>query len=843
MRPSRWRWRGRALLDGRRWTIPGRLIAMMIAVALPLNAVVGGAIWHLALTADRSQRNALQTTAEAVASGLDAKLGTYLAVAQGLSRTPSLMAEDLRPFAEEADRAFANLPDAWVFVSDPGGQQLLNFSRTGSAPLPAWRSAPSLAIQKEAFDRRQVIISGVYLSERYRDWIAVIEVPLFKDGKAFRSLSVALKARSFSKLLHAQGGRAGMIIGITDGAGRVVARMPELDRFIGVPATPQYRAIQIKEGIYDLVSLDGNSVVLGNAVSGISPWTVSVAIDKGVLRAATWQTVRWTAISAGLISLLSLLLALAIARQISRPLAELSREAAAIESPGEPQPVAPPPEIADLRTALQQAAAAREEALVNLKESEARFRTIFETAQEGIWVLDRDGDTLLANPRLIELLATNEREMLARALIGYCFEEDAPKARQWLDASLGGENQQFEFRFRRSDGSPVQVLAATAPLRASDGSVVGVLGGFLDLTERKRAEERQRLMMRELSHRGKNLLAVVQAIAGRTLTGQRTLEEASGLFLGRLHALANTYGTLVNEGFAGAPLSGIASAELQLLSGRADAKGPPIMLTARAAQTMALIIHELATNASKYGALSVPAGRVKLRWRTQGRGPGERLVLTWRETSGPPVEAPQRRGFGSALLSSVAEADLSAKTEVTYAATGFSYLLDAPLSAVGTRLDDLPLRRRLQSDTLIELYDAWIGLGGADKLPSPDGFDQKRFASLGALTIAEVTAEGEVQFREVGRALIEHLGDIRVEELVAETPEALQDAYARCAAGGVPRYEHLRFGLSPEEDVTFERLLVPFSADRRRVTQVAGLVVFSGQGRSTASAGRAQPGA
>jgi two-component sensor histidine kinase len=191
-------------------------------------------------------------------------------------------------------------------------------------------------------------------------------------------------------------------------------------------------------------------------------------------------------------------------------------------------------------------------------------------------------------------------------------------------------------------------------------------------------EQRQALLMRELAHRGKNLLTVIQAIARRSLNRERTLDEAREVFIGRLGALANTYGILTEESPESVQLTSIVSAELQSHSERINVQGPAIAVSARKAQTLALVIHELATNAAKYGALSVRTGRVEVMWGTTT----EAFFLKWSEIGGPSVQPPEKSGFGSVIITSVVGLELNCDPTLEYRESGFEYRLECSLGAL-----------------------------------------------------------------------------------------------------------------------------------------------------------------
>jgi two-component sensor histidine kinase len=196
------------------------------------------------------------------------------------------------------------------------------------------------------------------------------------------------------------------------------------------------------------------------------------------------------------------------------------------------------------------------------------------------------------------------------------------------------------------------------------------------------ANSQMALLTRELSHRVKNTLAIVQSIANRSLSDERTIVDGREVFTRRLHALARAHTFLLNSGWSGADLRELVIAELSAFGARATVRGPEIRLMPQIAQTFALVVHELATNAVKHGSLSVEKGRVVVEWSTAPRGGGESFVFSWREIGGPQVCEPTRHGFGQTLLRQVLVHDAAQAPEITFAKTGFSYRYEAPLSRI-----------------------------------------------------------------------------------------------------------------------------------------------------------------
>lgn len=196
----------------------------------------------------------------------------------------------------------------------------------------------------------------------------------------------------------------------------------------------------------------------------------------------------------------------------------------------------------------------------------------------------------------------------------------------------------------------------------------------------KALRDREQLLMRELAHRGKNLVSVIQAIATRSLSGERSLDEAREVLIGRLGALANSYNMLTDETPESAKLHDLVSEGLKVLGDRADMSGPALMVPAKNAQTLSLLLHELATNAAKHGALSLETGRVSVAWEVLKKdGDEDRFRFSWSESGGPTVRAPERQGFGTVIITSFVGHEFTCRPTMEFAADGFRYRLDCLL--------------------------------------------------------------------------------------------------------------------------------------------------------------------
>ena len=225
----------------------------------------------------------------------------------------------------------------------------------------------------------------------------------------------------------------------------------------------------------------------------------------------------------------------------------------------------------------------------------------------------------------------------------------------------------------RRDGPVRWVMDRGRVIRDGFGRALRVVGVVLDISDIKEAEQRQRLLFDELSHRVKNTLAIVQALAQQTLRTRPEPQDFATAFSDRLGTLARSHNLLTEHAWRGAALEDLIRGALSafLDEGRCiDIGGDDVTIPASAAITLGLVMHELATNASKYGALSVPAGRLAVRWTVRDVAGGRRVDLQWTESGGPPVKPPSGRGFGSRLLVGSAQ-QLGGSFEPDYAADGF----------------------------------------------------------------------------------------------------------------------------------------------------------------------------
>ena len=325
---------------------------------------------------------------------------------------------------------------------------------------------------------------------------------------------------------------------------------------------------------------------------------------------------------------------------------------------------------------------AQKEAEQSLRVNEERNRLAIAATNLGTWDYDMVSDSHLWSPEFRELwglpLDAPPDPSLLRPLME---PKDWDQVRStWAAAAAGDGRIELEHQIRRTDGQRRWVQFRGQMFFGEQGRPLRAVGIMMDISERRQAEERQRLLVNELNHRVKNTLATVQAIVSQTLRATPDPDEAFERVQARLMALSNTHNLLNATRWEGALVGDILAAELgpyRAKGERIGLKGPAIALDAKTALTLGLIVHELATNAAKYGSLSLDEGRVAVAWEDWDQ-PGIGVALLWRELDGPPVAPPARRGFGSRLIERSVK-DLRGTVDLEFAGSGLECRLAFPL--------------------------------------------------------------------------------------------------------------------------------------------------------------------
>jgi PAS domain S-box-containing protein len=426
-----------------------------------------------------------------------------------------------------------------------------------------------------------------------------------------------------------------------------------------------------QSGTYQHVSeIDGVPRIYAfNAIGDLGLFAIVGLSRDAVL--ATWRSgTMYLGLAAALVSFLLSALILLAQRKQNALAREIERRA----------------EVEKTLVAREEHVAALERADVALRASEKKFRTLFEKLKQGVLIRDASGVIVAANAAAERIFGNSIEEMRGHTT----------ESLGWVPLAVDGERIPVECRpsivalrtgkenegalmsvFNVADAKRRWVVADAIPITDTAGTVKGVFSIYSDVTEQRRTEEAERLLAREVDHRAKNTLAVIQAIV--RLSRAPTLKEFVASVEGRIHALASVHTLLARDRWSGADLRSVIDVELapfRSSDGRITISGPGVRLRAEAAQPLAMVIHELATNAAKYGALSPerPQARLSIAWEYRNG----RLQLRWRETGVPIASPPKTTGFGDRLVRSTVESQFRGSWQPTWTADGLDAVLVLP---------------------------------------------------------------------------------------------------------------------------------------------------------------------
>lgn len=305
---------------------------------------------------------------------------------------------------------------------------------------------------------------------------------------------------------------------------------------------------------------------------------------------------------------------------------------------------------------------------------------------------DTDNPIIFANDSFLAMTGYDREELLGKRFSFLMPRDDRPEAVAQVEAALsGGSECSLEVRCRRKDGVAFWTATYISLVRDADGEVMQRFASFVDLTEHRREADRLRFMLDELNHRTQNILATVQAIAAQTFRGV-VARDVIDAFQARILALSRTHGLLGRTNWDAVSLRDTIDQALQPFGlndrwdGRFSVEGDDLTLQPKTALTLAMMFHELATNATAYGALADGVeGRIDIAWKVEPSPEGGRMRLQWEESGGPPVTPPDRKGFGSRLIEGGLAQELDGEVSLDYRAAGVICEVLMPLNTAAVR--------------------------------------------------------------------------------------------------------------------------------------------------------------
>src|SRR5579883_1672354 len=320
------------------------------------------------------------------------------------------------------------------------------------------------------------------------------------------------------------------------------------------------------------------------------------------------------------------------------------------------------------------------------------LRALLDSAAEGFCAIDRHGAITLCNASFLRMTAFEKNDdVLGKdlyLLIHHSRADGSPYPRSdcpVLKAAQSGiDAHEVEDVFHRADGTSFPVEYWARPL-VREGRIEGAVCTFIDISERKQAEARQQVLNHELIHRVNNTLAVVQGIVSQTFREGDEPKDAVDAINARLVALGHAHEVLTRTSWESAPIADVVKSGIAACgpdNPRIQIEGPRLDVGPRSALALTMVLHELSTNAIKYGSLSNDTGRVALDWTLREGDADAAFHLRWKESGGPPVRAPVRTGFGSKIIEDYCRAQLGADTGLSFVADGVEWILKAPVSSI-----------------------------------------------------------------------------------------------------------------------------------------------------------------
>jgi len=321
-----------------------------------------------------------------------------------------------------------------------------------------------------------------------------------------------------------------------------------------------------------------------------------------------------------------------------------------------------------------------------LKHSKARLEALIKASAQIVWTTAADGSVVQDSPIWRAFTGQTFEEWRGTGWLNAIHPNDRIKSlAAWRAAVANGDQYDVEYRLQHVGGDYRWTSASGVPLLDAGGNVTEWVGMNVDITDRKRSDEHAQLILRELSHRTKNLLAVIASLARRTLDGSRDLKAQAEDFVERIHGLARSHDLLVRGEWRGVSLSDLVKSHLEPFGFEEKhivVDGPAIEIKPEVAQSIGLALHELATNATKHGALKSGDGKLSVTWRIASEDDKPTLALEWIEDTVAKGDGPAVSGFGHLMLEKLVGASVGGRTEYAVAGGRVGWKLVAPLEGV-----------------------------------------------------------------------------------------------------------------------------------------------------------------
>jgi PAS domain S-box-containing protein len=551
------------------------------------------------------------------------------------------------------DRNMQQIVNTWV----PFGSHL----EKAAVPEPA-----QMAL---ATGRPQV--TGLFMGPVVKQLLIGIIVPVQIGGENRYALVRSPNLHALAGLVVANQLPPGWHALVSDATHRVIAGSQ--DAVIGQELPPTQRHRAGSGGVFEFIDSEGRPSLQAYARSELTGWQTAVWAPKALLQAPV-QVLWW---SLGYIALLAfaivVTLALWLGLIIARSIGHAAHAAIASGENGQVLPSETP--VAEVNALM---AELRERTNL-LRDSERQLRVVTDNIQVALAHCDGEARYKFVNRHYAERRGLTPEQVVGKSIPEVVGEKAWATVEPYFRECLTGRAIACEIEVNLPCAGEPQFMHCSLQPEWRNDKVVGLIVAITNITSLKRAEAAVHFLMREVDHRAKNMLSVVQAIAHQTVASSP--EDFVERFSERIQALSANQDLLVRNEWKGVEIENLVQAQLahfaDLVGSRVAVHGPTLRLNPPSAQAIGLALHELATNAGKYGALSKDIGRVDISWGIVG----DTFTMSWTEREGPPVSAPVRRGFGIIVMQTMAERSMDGVVDLDYAPSGVTWRLTCPTAS------------------------------------------------------------------------------------------------------------------------------------------------------------------
>ena len=666
-------------------------IVLGCAIIVPLLLFGAYAGLSIATAQVRQVRENLTIEATTLSANVDREIIGEIERLQALAASLSLRQGDFAEFQRQAEASLGFPPSGNIVLIDSNMRQLVN------TQAPFGHSLPNAVVPEpiaRALETGKPQVTDLFMVPLVGQLLVGILVPVQIDGESRYVVGRTPDQHALARLIATNELPAGWHSVVSDGAHRIISRSEPEGLLIGEKLPPAQWRQTGAGGVSEFIDSDGRASLEAHARSELTGWETAVRAPKALLDAPVRAL--WSALS--LLALLAIAMVVALAlwlgRIISSSVGHVARAIVLGEGSLMRLDETPVAEVNTLMAELRGAAMRRHTAERDLQASKDQLQVstdhlqlAFDATKLGWWQYDPLRGVSTGDARFKEIFDVPTNEISIEDLLKRVHPEDTERFWANSQAALNPVDPapyiHHEYRVRRQDGT-IRWIEANALAyfegAASERRAVSLDGTVQDVTERKEREEKEHLLMREVNHRAKNMLSVVDSIAHQTAA--RSPEDFVERFSQRIQALSANQDLLVRNEWKGVDVADLIRAQLahfaDLIGSRIVVHGPKLCLKAASAQAVGLALHELATNGGKYGALSTDTGHVNISWGTDG----DAFTMRWTERNGPPVSAPKRRGFGTIVMEAMIARSVEGTVELDYAPPGVTWRLTCPAASV-----------------------------------------------------------------------------------------------------------------------------------------------------------------